>query len=83
MENKKKAKIIKDLIKTVNNEKLTDSEIIDVYTDLGISIGCAMSGLDAVPLREDLEKKYYLNPTVGESLLLQSLLLRAWIDNDN
>lgn len=78
----KTEKIIQDIINKLNKNKLTDQELLEVYCGLGTSIGAAMAGIDEdnMPSLEELERRYMTNPTPGEALFLQSLLLGSWKD---
>lgn len=80
MDPDKKKKILTKLITELNQSGLTDKEIVEVYSDLGLSVGCSMCDLKEVPAMEEIEEMYYKSPNMGLALVLQSILLRTWID---
>ena len=80
MDPQKKKEVLAKLITTLNKSGLTDKEIVEIYSDLGLSVGCSMSDLKEVPPMEQIEAEYYKEPRMGLALVLQSILLRSWID---
>lgn len=79
MESDKLDAIVKSMTEAINKEELSKKDILNVYANLGISIGCSMEGIKELPNIEVLEKEHYTNPTMGNALILQSLLLlHSW-----
>lgn len=73
-----RTKIIADIVDKLNEYKLSSEELIDVYSHLGINIGCSIAEIKEVPDIKTLEEHYYTNPNAGEALILQSMTLMAW-----
>lgn len=76
----KNSDITQQLIGVIQEHKLTDKDLVEIYSDLGVSIGGAIEGIEAIPPTEELQKRYMENPTLGISMIIQSLYLKVWID---
>jgi len=81
MEKKKSKKVEKTLnllVKILNKQNLNIAELIEVYGNLGYSLGTAMAKKpDGIPL-EKLKEMYHIKPTVDIALMLQSLQILHW-----
>lgn len=80
-------KVITQLTKVFDKNKLTIPEILIVYGNLGYSLGASIrKSIDpnsSIPTSEELELLYATNPTVDISLLIQGLLIISWADSLN
>ena len=62
--------------------KATQQEILIALANLIYSIGASIDGYKGKgPPLEELKKMYYANPTVGISLMLQSMLMSVWAED--
>jgi len=81
--NKETKELILNKIQLILNEhELTAKDLVRVYSDLGINIGCSIEGIDEAPSVLDLERKYYSDPTMGNALILQSINLTTWLRDE-
>lgn len=80
VDEKKTNKIVDKIRQLLNKYNLNLLEIIEIYAVLGYNIGASLAGYtDQGPDNlEELEKKYYSNPTVDVGLMIQGLLMRTW-----
>lgn len=70
------------LVSVFQEQKLTVGEIIIAYGNLGYTLGASIEGYAGQgPSIEELEKLYYQNPTIGVSLMLQSIMVTTWFDD--
>ena len=77
-DDKKVVSTINKVLKVLNKEKLSVSELIAFYGNLGIHIGCGIAGLDTAPNIEEIKREYYRNPTVDIALISQGYLITSW-----
>ena len=78
MEASKKDDILKDITDILNKNKLDNKDLVEIYSRLGVSIGCSIEGYKEIPDINKLETGYYSNPRMGSALILQSILLAEW-----
>ena len=78
IEASRKDKILKEITEILNENKLDNKALVDIYSSLGISIGCSIEGYKEIPDINELEKSYYIDPKMGQALILQSILLAEW-----
>lgn len=79
VDDKKVAKVISKLFKTINRAKLSIPELLVLYGNLGYHLGASMAGCrDNGPSIQDLKRAYYENPTVDTGLMIQGLMITDW-----
>ena len=75
------ARILEKLLADFNQEQLTDKEIVLVLSNTMYSLGAYIEGYkNKGPTLKVLEKQYYTQPTAGNGLMLQGLLMSTWLD---
>ena len=73
------SELLSELIKAFRERSPTVNEILVVYGNLGYSLGAAIEGhQDRGPNVQELQEKYYKNPTVGAALMLQGIEVTSW-----
>ena len=73
---------LRKLLDAFQEHRPTIPEILVIYGNLGYLLGASIEGYDAEgPNIEELEKKYYVDPTVGTALMLQGLQVTNWFQD--
>ena len=70
-----------EILEVLKKHKLRVQDLILLYGNLGYSIGASIEGLSDGLTTDELQKKYYENPTVGTTMMLQSVLVTTWRDD--
>ena len=74
MDKKKISKVLKQLLKSIDNAGLSRDEAVLLYGNLGYSIGAAIADLTQnPPTLQELEISYLTNPSIGNFLMLTGL----------
>jgi hypothetical protein len=68
-------------IRALNSAKMTDREYSVYLSKLIFSIGHSISKDIKSPNIEELEYRYNINPTIGDALMLQGLVMSNWSDS--
>jgi hypothetical protein len=77
----KASSALDEVLEVLRKHKLRVQDLILLYGNLGYSLGASIEGLTEGLTVEELQKKYYENPTVGVTLMLQGLLTTTWKDD--
>jgi hypothetical protein len=81
-EQEKANKALDEIIQLLNKYKLRTQDLVVVYGNLGYTIGATIEAVDPNygPSLEELQEKYYKEPTLGVALMLQGMLTTSWHD---
>lgn len=82
------SKALDEVLEVLQKYNLTAQSLVILYGNLGYSLGASIDGYQGGegPSYEELEKKYYSEPTIGTSMMLQGLLVTSWnrqLDQEN
>lgn len=82
-EKEKTSETLEKILEVFKQKKLRTQDIILVLGNLSYSIGAALEGHEpgfTGPTIDELNQKYYTEPTVGVALMLQGLITVSWHD---
>lgn len=82
-EEKRASEALDRVINILKDYKLRTQDLVLLYGNLGYSIGASIEGLagnEGLSL-DEIQKKYYENPTLGVSLMLQGFLTTTWVED--
>lgn len=81
-EREKANQALGELIEVLSKYKLRVQDLVVVYGNLGYAIGAAIEGYNGQegPGLEELQKRYYSNPSIGVAMMLQGMLVTSWYD---
>jgi len=81
-EREKANETLQELIEVFNRRKLRVQDIVVVYGNLGYALGASIEGVKdgQGPTIDELQQRYYSEPTLGVSLMLQGYLVTSWHD---
>lgn len=73
---------LQELIDVFDKHKLRVQDLVVVYGNLGYALGGSIEGIPAEggPSFEELQQKYYAEPTLGVALMFQGMLVTSWHD---
>lgn len=80
-ESDKASAALDEVLSVLKKHNLRIQELVLLYGNLGYSIGASIEGLSEGLTLDELQKKYYENPTVGVTLMLQGILTTTWKDD--
>jgi len=71
--------IVSNLIKTINEAKINDKELVQVIADFLYSIGYSLEDSPEIRSSEEIIIRHAKNPSLGNSLMAQAKLMKeAW-----
>ncbi len=75
------AKCHEELVEVIRKYNLRVGELLILYGNLGYTLGASIEGYrDKGPGIDELNQRYYTNPTAGVSLMLTGMTVTSWYD---
>lgn len=74
---------LQELIEVFRGKNLRQQDIVAVYGNLGYALGASIDGVkegEDGPGFEEVQQRYYTNPTLSVALMMQGLIITSWYD---
>lgn len=84
-EEQKASNALSEIIEVLKKYRLREQDLVLLYGNLGYSIGASIAGVDPAngPTVDELQKAYYVKPTLGTAMMLQGILVTTWYSDIN